>query len=100
MKTPHTMLPLRIQAIKRRRLRERVEALEDGAMLGEVNWGQAIEGTLPSTKSTYRIVDKPFKAYLRGLHRLALGLPEQETELERQSRHKVVSQEFRNMLLN
>lgn len=100
MDTPPAALRERLDALERRRKRERAEWCEDAAMVGEVNWGQAIEGTLPSTKSTYKVVDKPFRAYVRGLWRQALGLPEQETPSERQERHKVLSEEFRNLLLN
>lgn len=82
--TPAPLLEARLDAIRRRRARERHENAVDRARSNDIVWGQGVEGVVPKSKATYRITDTPFRQHLAELARESVGLPAKESPEERQ----------------
>lgn len=99
MTTPHVALAARLAALERARYRALAEEAELLAMVGEISWGQEVVGTMPTSKQDYKIVDTPFRRYLRNLRRKSEGLPEQELEVEKVERRKGVAKKMAAALL-
>lgn len=100
MATPPGALRTRLEALERRRFRERAEVLEDRAMSNEINRGQELVGSLPpGPKPPYKIIDRPYDLYLRRLQRLAEGLPPEELPNEAQRRKVVENRKLADALL-
>jgi len=98
--TPPGVLVARLDALTRRRQRERAETLMDIAMSNEINYGQAVKGQMPRSKAGWSLVDTPFRAYHRALERAGLGLPLAELPTERQARFQAENKKLRTALLN
>lgn len=97
--TPPAVLAERLEALARRRARERAENLRDRAASNEINRGQEIVGTLPPTKSTYKVVDRPYERYVAQLERQGQGLPPEELPEEREQRKAVETRRLADALL-
>lgn len=97
--TPPAVLAARLEALARRRARERAEGMRDRAASNEINRGQEIVGTLPPMKSTYKVVDRPYERYVRQFERLGQGLPPEELPEERQKRQGAETRRLADALL-
>lgn len=93
------MLADRLEALARRRARERAETLRDRAVSNEINRGQEIVGTLPPSKNTYKVVDRPFERWVSQLERMGQGLPLQELPEERDRRKAAETRKLADALL-
>ncbi|PIH00264.1 hypothetical protein [Deinococcus sp. UR1] len=93
------MLTDLIKARQRRRARERAELLLDDTMSKEVNQGQEIKGTVPSTQQPYRILNTPYTRHQRALERQGYGLPPEELPEERETRIREENRAVRAKLL-
>ncbi|UQN04863.1 hypothetical protein [Deinococcus sp. QL22] len=98
--TPPDVLRVRLQALERRRKRERAEDLMDVAMSNEINLGQELKGRVPASTLPYKVLNTPFQRWHRALEREGLGLPPEELLLERGARLAAENRKLRNALLN
>ena len=98
--TPPDVLRTRLQALERRRKRERAEDLMDIAMSNEINYGQEVKGKVPASTLPYKVLNTPFQRWHRALEREGLGLPPQELAAERDARLAAENRKLRTAMLN
>ncbi|UQN06289.1 hypothetical protein [Deinococcus sp. QL22] len=97
--TPPRVLAERLDALSRRRNRERAEDLMDAAMSNEINYGQSIKGRMPANKLPYKVLNTPFDRWHRRLERAGLGLPYEELPEERMARLAAENKRLHKALL-
>ncbi|UQN05462.1 hypothetical protein [Deinococcus sp. QL22] len=81
--TPPRVLAERLDALSRRRKRDRADNLMDIAMSNEINYGQELKGRIPTSTLPYKVLNTPFQRWHRALERAGLGLPYEELPEER-----------------